>query len=84
MLTDKEKRVKELKNRDLRAFYMDEDSSGTKWFKVYIGVFENEESAKAYLEMHTARLKGFGIAAVNAKIFDINEALSKITKGPFG
>lgn len=49
-----------------------------------IYLFENEETAKAYLEIHTARLKGFGIPEVNAKIFDVNEGLSKITHGPVG
>lgn len=49
-----------------------------------IYLFENEENAKAYLEMHTNRLKGFDISKVNAKIFDVNKALSKITKGPLG
>jgi hypothetical protein len=45
-------------------------------------LFTNEETALAYLEKHTARLKGFGIPTVNAKIFDINSPLSKITHGP--
>ena len=47
-----------------------------------IYLFENEESAKAYLDKHTARLKGFGVTEVNAKIFDVNDKLSKITNGP--
>lgn len=46
-----------------------------------IYLFENEETAKAYLEMHTARLKQFGVMKINAKIFDVNEPLSKITHG---
>ena len=49
-----------------------------------IYLFENGETAKAYLDKHTARLKGFGVAEVNAKIFDINEDLSKITNAPIG
>lgn len=49
-----------------------------------IYLFENEQSAKAYLDKHTARLKGFGVSDVNAKIFDVNEALSNITKGSIG
>ena len=44
--------------------------------------FEDEATAKAYLQMHTERLKGFGIAQVNAKVFDVNEPLSAITRGP--
>lgn len=47
-----------------------------------IYLFEDEKTAKAYLEKHTARLKGFGIAEINAKIFDVNEELSKINHGP--
>ena len=49
-----------------------------------IYLFENEETAKAYLDKHTARLKGFGVQEVHAKIFDVNESLSKITNGPIG
>lgn len=47
-----------------------------------IYLFENEETAKAYLEKHTARLKGMGVQEVNAKIFDVNKRLSEINKGP--
>ena len=47
-----------------------------------IYLFEDEATAKAYLQMHTERLKGFGIAQVNAKVFDVNEPLSAITRGP--
>ena len=44
--------------------------------------FRDTQSAKAYLAMHTARLKSFGIPLVNGKIFLVNEALSKIDAGP--
>lgn len=37
---------------------------------------------KAYLAMHAARLKDFGIPHVNGKIFAVNEALSKMDRGP--
>lgn len=47
-----------------------------------IYLFDNEENARAYLKMHTARLKSFGVAKVNAKIFDINHSLSTITQAP--
>lgn len=47
-----------------------------------IYLFENEESAKKYLDKHTARLKGFGVAEVHAKIFDVNSDLSNINHGP--
>ena len=49
-----------------------------------IYLFENEETAKAYLDKHTARLKGFGVQEVHTKIFDVNETLSNITNGPIG
>ena len=47
-----------------------------------IYLFQNEETAKAYLDKHTARLTGFGVSEVHAKIFNVNETLSNITKGP--
>lgn len=49
-----------------------------------IYLFENEKTAKFYLDKHTARLKGFGVQEVHAKIFDVNESLSSITNGPIG
>jgi len=49
-----------------------------------IYLFEDEESAQAYLEMHAARLKKMGVAEVRGYIFDINEPLSTINKGPIG
>ena len=39
-------------------------------------------SADAYLQMHRARLLGFGIPLVNAKLFDINLPLSLIDRAP--
>lgn len=47
-----------------------------------IYLFSDSDSAKAYLEMHTERLKSFGIAPVNGKIFAVNEALSIIDRAP--
>lgn len=44
--------------------------------------FKDMPSAEAYLAMHTTRLKGFGIPHVNGKIFAVNEALSRLTRGP--
>jgi len=49
-----------------------------------IYLFVDEETALAYLEMHTARLKDFGISNINTKIFYVNEDLSKITNAPLG
>ena len=34
--------------------------------------------------MHSARLKSFGVPQVNAKLFDVNEALSLIDRAPLG
>lgn len=47
-----------------------------------IYMFENEETANAYLEKHAARLKEMGVPAVRGRIYDINIDLSKITKAP--
>ena len=47
-----------------------------------IYVFSDEPAARAYIEKHTERLRGFGITEVNVKLFDINEALTRVTKGP--
>ena len=47
-----------------------------------IYLFEDEGSAKAYLEKHTARLKKFFVPRVNGKVFQVNEQLSAIDHGP--
>lgn len=47
-----------------------------------IYLFSDQASAEAYLTMHSARLKGFGIPQVNGKIFAVNEALSCIDRAP--
>ncbi|MBK8182458.1 MAG: monooxygenase [Candidatus Competibacteraceae bacterium] len=57
-----------------------EDASAKQAGGLYL--FQDEATAKAYLQMHTERLKGFGISQVNAKLFDVNEKLSVITHGP--
>ncbi|MGZ9869937.1 monooxygenase [Priestia endophytica] len=48
-----------------------------------IYLFETKPDAEKYLEMHTKRLKGFGVEQVNGKIFNINEQLTSLNKGPF-
>lgn len=45
-----------------------------------IYLFENEDDARSYLKEHTARLESFGIQNIRAKIFDVNEPLSEITR----
>lgn len=47
-----------------------------------IYIFETEEDAENYLEMHTNRMKDMGVMEINAKIFDINSKLTDITNGP--
>jgi len=47
-----------------------------------IYLFEDEGSARAYLDKHTARLKEFGVSKVNGKLFQVNESLSAIDRGP--
>ncbi len=42
--------------------------------------FKDEPSALAYKEMHAARLASFGITDIRAKVFDVNESLSAITR----
>ena len=46
-----------------------------------IYLFESEETALAYLEMHAARLKNLGVKEVFSKIFDVNEPLTTINRG---
>ena len=45
-------------------------------------LFADHDSAEKYLVMHTERLAGFGITDVRGKIFDINEPLTELNKGP--
>lgn len=47
-----------------------------------IYLFADRASADAYIQMHTERLKGFGVPTVNAKVFEVKEALSAIDKAP--
>ena len=45
-----------------------------------IYIFDSLDDANRYLEKHTKRLESFGFTGIRAKTFQINEALSKITK----
>lgn len=47
-----------------------------------IYAFRTRAEAQAYLQMHTARLQGFGVTGIRGLILDVNEALSKIDKAP--
>ncbi|MEF1229759.1 YdhR family protein, partial [Vibrio fortis] len=39
-------------------------------------------SAEAYLDMHSARLKEMVVSEVRGVIFDVNQPLTTINKGP--
>ncbi|MDP5291165.1 monooxygenase [Oceanimonas sp. CHS3-5] len=45
-------------------------------------LFEDETSARRYLEKHTARLESFGVTGIRGRIFAINQALTAIDHGP--
>lgn len=47
-----------------------------------IYLFADEASARAYCDMHTRRLEGFGVSGIRARFFDANEPLTSITRGP--
>ncbi|MGK0599234.1 monooxygenase [Yokenella regensburgei] len=46
-----------------------------------IYLFEDENTAKAYVKKHTARLKPLGVEEVIYKIFDVNEPLTTLNHG---
>jgi len=47
-----------------------------------IYLFDDLPSAEAYMAMHTDRLKARGLENIRTKFFDINEPLTRITRGP--
>tara|TARA_Y100001956_G_C4118384_1_gene186094 strand:- start:1661 stop:1969 length:309 start_codon:yes stop_codon:yes gene_type:complete len=47
-----------------------------------IYLFTDEISARAYLEMHSARLQQMGVQEVRGVIFDVNAPLTAINSGP--
>ena len=47
-----------------------------------IYLFADDTSAHAYADMHTKRLESFGVTGIRAKFFDVNEALTSVTRGP--
>ena len=47
-----------------------------------IYLFADRADAERYLEMHRARLLGFGVPEVNAKLFEVNAPLSAIDRAP--
>ena len=44
-------------------------------------LFEDEASALAYATMHEQRVLTMGASAVQFKLFDVNEPLSRLTRG---
>ena len=57
-----------------------EDAGGKRAGGIYL--FADRTSAEAYREMHAARLTSFGIQDIRALTFEVNDALSEITRGP--
>ena len=47
-----------------------------------IYLFDTRANAAAYLAMHSARLAGFGITDIRARLLDVKEALTRIDRGP--
>ena len=47
-----------------------------------IYLFADRANAERYLAMHRARLLGFGVPEVRAKVFDVNAPLSVIDRAP--
>lgn len=47
-----------------------------------IYLFDDETSARSYAEKHTKRLESFGVTDIRALFFDVNEVLSRATRGP--
>ncbi|WP_448851269.1 monooxygenase [Corynebacterium sp. 335C] len=44
-----------------------------------IYLFESEETARAYLEMHSKRLGEWGVTDIRGRVFQVNPELSAIT-----
>ncbi|MGE0542153.1 MAG: monooxygenase [Dehalococcoidia bacterium] len=47
-------------------------------------LFSDRPSAEAYWDMHSKRLAGFGVTECRARIFAVNEALSRMCRAPIG
>lgn len=47
-----------------------------------IYLFRDLETARSYVDKHTARLGQFGVTNPNVKMFEINEPLTRMTHGP--
>ena len=47
-----------------------------------IYLFSDQASAQADIDMHSARLTASGVQGIRAKLFEANQPLSQICKGP--
>ncbi len=47
-----------------------------------IYLFQDRDTAHQYLDMHSVRLTNFGAENIRAKLYDINEPLTAINRGP--
>lgn len=47
-----------------------------------IYLFQDRASAQNYVDMHQQRVQKMGASNIHYKIFEINQALTKITQGP--
>lgn len=56
-----------------------ENSEAKEAGGVYL--FDTRENAQAYLDMHSARLAEWGVTDIRGKVFEVNRALSEITRG---
>lgn len=45
-------------------------------------LFDSREAAQRYLDKHAQRLRDFGVTQVRARLFEVNAALSAVTRGP--
>jgi len=57
-----------------------EDAEARQAGGVYL--FRDRPSAEAYVRMHSARLGQFGVAHPRVTILELNEPLSRLTRGP--
>lgn len=45
-------------------------------------MFDTRENAEKYLTMHTERLTKFGYSGISGKVYETNEGLTAINRGP--
>lgn len=45
-------------------------------------LFDSRDAAQRYLDKHAQRLRGFGVTRVDARFYEVNPALSAVTRGP--